>query len=84
MCVLKLNLAAVVFLGGHSHDAVEVQTPLEEKFSLAAEWAAGPAANPANGHAKRTRAGLPGRRIQQLPLWMILVPVTGVNSIHMW
>lgn len=60
--MLKLSLAAVVFLGEVTHDAVEVQTPLE-KLSSAAEWGAGPAANPAttNGHAKRTRAGVAGK-----------------------
>lgn len=62
--VLKCSLAAVVFLGEVTSDAVEVQTPLEEKFSSAAEWGAGPAANPAttNGHAKRNRADVPGKQ----------------------
>ncbi|XP_030250155.1 glucocorticoid modulatory element-binding protein 1-like isoform X1 [Sparus aurata] len=46
------------------HDAVEVEEPLEEKFSPAAEWSAGPArpGNPttANGHAaKRKRTDTP-------------------------
>ena len=47
------------------HDAVEVEEPLEEKFSPT-EWGAGPAwpGNPttANGHAaKRKRTDTPGR-----------------------
>ncbi|XP_042346255.1 glucocorticoid modulatory element-binding protein 1-like [Plectropomus leopardus] len=46
------------------HDAAEVEEPLEEKFSAAAEWSPGPArdVNPmtANGHAvKRKRADTP-------------------------
>lgn len=61
--MLKRSLAAVVFLGEVAHDAAEVQTPLEEKFSSAAEWGTSPAANPAttNGHAKRNRADVPGK-----------------------
>ncbi|KAM9353631.1 glucocorticoid modulatory element-binding protein 1-like [Symphorus nematophorus] len=46
------------------HDAAELEEPLEEKFSTAAEWSPGPArpVNPttANGHAaKRKRADTP-------------------------
>lgn len=61
--MLKRSLAAVVFLGEVTHDAVEVQTPLEERFSLATDWRSSPAANPAttNGHAERNRDDVPGK-----------------------
>lgn len=56
-------LKAVLFSAEVTHNAADVQTPLEEKFSSEEEWGARPAANPAatNGHAKRNRAGVPGK-----------------------
>lgn len=49
---------------GVVHDAAEVEEPLEDRFSTAAEWSSGPAQslNPtANGHAaKRKRANTAG------------------------
>lgn len=56
----------VVVSGEAVHNAAEVEEPLEEKFSAAAEWSPGRArdVNPttANGHvAKRKRADPPGK-----------------------
>lgn len=58
----------LLFLGEVTHNAVEVQTPLEE-FSSAAGWGTGPTANPAttNGHAKRTRADVAGKQKAERP-----------------
>lgn len=67
-----------VFISGEVvHDAVEVEEPLEEKFSPAAEWSAGPArpGNPttANGHAaKRKRTDTPGR-YKKMGVWVLVM-----------